>query len=542
MTADRLLLLFLLGLAACSGSAGDRAAADGATPDAVEDVVGADVRPDAVEGADLRRPDIVPLLEEARFWLSHGEPQMALALFEEVLEAAPDDPDAIFGAGLAQFIHASEFLAMITNMPAQFLGYVSGDGTREPESMNEAIAEQLAGLLVGLNERFARAEDHLSRITSPDFEWTIERAPLYYVTRPMLMYRGRFDLGDVAMIRAVNGLCRWITALLAAQDLSTDFSYAMVVAKKIEGGGADPILILEAAAYIIETSPAFLGLSDTVGDRFFEEGGAVMRDVGRHILDAVAWLEDEDSSDQDVSRLEWDAGERVIVIHNRVVLDGYEGVEEPLRVRMTQDILDATADLVAALETPGEVVPFSVGPGLQLATILGIAAKLGIIDQMGISLPLDITHLEIDQILTLLSGFLPDVLGFDWAGFHEHRSGLRALLPLISDPADPDGLLLSWECPGDLWHDGFPSGAGRLLCGEATLVDSPHFEDTPWEMAADGHLTKLPYMIWEDPTLAGLVYVDATWPDDGPPDWQAPDNLLLNTGLHLWLDAFMGLL
>ena len=256
----------------------------------------------------------------------------------------------------------------------------------------------------------------------------------------------------------------------------------------------------------------------------------------------MAWLEDEDPTEHDVTRLEWDQGERIIVLHNHVVLDGYEGTEEPLRIRLHQDVLNATEDLVEALGVPGTVVPFSRGPGLQLATILGLAAKLGIVEQTGIPLPVDITHLEIDQILTLLTGFFPDVLGFDWAGFNENPAGLRILLPLLQDPGPTDEWLLSWECPDDLFHDGFPSGPGGLLCGVEELVDSPHFTGTPWEMNADDHVTKLPYLIWEDPTLGGLVYVDAAWDDGGVPDWQSPDNQRLNTGIHIWLDAIMGFL
>ena len=145
-------------------------------------------------------------------------------------------------------------------------------------------------------------------------------------------------------------------------------------------------------------------------------------------------------------------------------------------------------------------------------------------------------------IRTLLGGFFPDVLGFDWAGFHQVPSGLRVLLPLLQDPVDDETWLLSWECPEDLLHDGFPSGSGGLLCGDVELVDAPHFVGTPWEMDADGNVTKVPYLVWEDPTLGGFVYVDAAWKEDGGPDWQIPDNQQLNAGLHLWLGPLLGLL
>ena len=536
-----LLLLFLGGACSTSpggvGPGGDAATADTTPADAGPDT-GFDLEsPDL----DLPPPDIAALLEEARFWLSNGEPYMALVLFEEVLDAAPDDPDAIFGAGLAQFIQAVEVLAMITNLPAQFLGYMAGDGIRDPESMNEAMADQIADVLGGLEERFARAEGHLSRITDPAFEWTIDRAPLYYVTRPLLIYRGRFDLGDVHLLRAVNGFCRWFTALLVAQDLETDFAYAIVIAEKVQGGGLGAVAILDAAAYLLAATPDFLTLHPERGPELFTEGAAHMRDIGMHILEAAAWIETEDATEQDVTRLEWDGADRILVLHNRVVLEGYEGTEEPLRIRLTDELLDATAALVDALDKPGTVVPFSAGPGLQLSTILGLAAKLGIVEQMGISLPVDISHLEIDQILVLLTGFMPDTLGFDWAGFHQNPAGVRFLLPRLADPDDPGKYLLEWECPDDIRANGFPSGTGGLLCGDAELVDGPHFVGTPWEMPADGHVSKLPYMVWDDPTIGGLVAVDVAFGTDEPPDWQVPDNALLNLGLHTWLDGLMGL-
>ena len=538
-----IVVLLLLG-AACSNSPGGVGPGADTTP---ADMAPADAAPDtafdvAAPDTDLPQPDIAALLEEARFWLANAEPYMALVLFEEALDAAPDDPDVIFGAGLAQFIVAVEVLAMITNLPAQFLGYVSGDGIRDPESMNEAIADQIADVLGGLEERFARAEGHLSRITDPAFEWTIDRAPLYYVTRPLLMYRGRFDLGDVHLLRAVNGFCRWFTALIVAQDLETDFAYAMVIAEKVEGGEADATAILDAVAFLMTATPGFLTLHPERGPEFFMEGAAHMRDIGAHILEAAAWIEAEDATEQDVTRVEWDGGERILVLHNRVALEGYEGTEEPLRIRLTDELLDATATLVDALDTSGTVIPFSEGPALQLSTILGLAAKLGIIEQMGISLPVDITHLEIDQILVLLSGFLPDILGFNWAAFNQNPAGVRVLLPRFVDPDDPDRYLLEWECPDDVRANGFPSGPGGLLCGDAELVDAPHFAGTPWEMPADGHVTKLPYMVWEDPTIRGLVAVDAAFGTDEPTDWQVPNNAALNLGLHTWLDGLMGLL
>ena len=541
------LLLLFLG-AACSTSPGgvepgtDTAPADTTPADTAPADAGSDIVFDLVStDGDLPLTDIAVLMEEARFWLANGEPYMALVLFEEALDAAPDDPDAIFGAGLAQFIQAVEVLAMVTNLPAQFLGYVSGDGVRDPESMNEAMADQIADVLGGLEERFARAEGHLSRITDPAFEWTIDRAPLYYVTRPLLMYRGRFDFGDVHLLRAVNGFCRWASALLVAQDLETDFAYAMVIAEKVKGGKVDAVTVLDAAAYLLTATPNFLALHPERGPALFMEGGAHIRDIGAHILEAAAWIEAEDSTENDVTRLEWDGGDRILVLHNRVVLEGYEGTEEPLRIRLTDDLLDATAALVDALDTPGTVVPFSEGPGLQLSTILGLTAKLNIIEQMGISLPLDITHLEIDQILVLLTGFMPDTLGFDWATFHQNPAGIRVLLPLLTDPNDPDKYLFEWECPDDIRANGFPSGTGGLLCGDAELVDSPHFVGTPWEMPADGHVSKLPYMVWDDPTIGGLVAVDVAFGIDEPPDWQIPDNALLNLGLHTWLDGLIGL-
>ncbi|MBM4372272.1 MAG: hypothetical protein FJ098_11500, partial [Deltaproteobacteria bacterium] len=490
-------------------------------------------------------PDIDALLEEGRFWLMNAEPWMALEAFEEALSLSPDDPDALFGAGLARFIHAAELLAMLTNLPSQYLGYAAGDGTREPDSANEAAAEEISGLLRELNLRFVRAEERLARIDDPAFSWSIERAPLYYVTRPMLVYRGRFDLGDVHLLRAVNGLCRWITALLAAQDLETDFAYGMVVANVIESGNdVSPSLILEALSYLLSASDGFLTLEGDVGVELFEDGAEVMTAVGEHILAAAAWIEDESPAADDVSFLEWDGGDRYLVLRNRVVLEGYEGTEEPLRVRLTDDVLTWTAELVASLGEPGSVVPFSRGPGLQLATILALAAKLGIVEQMAIPLPVDITHLEIDQIHTLLTGFLPDVLGFDWAGFHEGPAGLRLILPRFTDPKNPSGgWLLEWECPADLIHEGFPSGTGGLLCGDgAELVDAPHFVGRPWELPADGQVTKMPYMIWDDPTLGGLVYVDQAFGTGAATDWRAPDNTLLNFGVHRWLDTILGLL
>ena len=142
----------------------------------------------------------------------------------------------------------------------------------------------------------------------------------------------------------------------------------------------------------------------------------------------------------------------------------------------------------------------------------------------------------------LLKNLLPSALALDWGTFHQHPVGLRALLPLIAGVGEGE-FLFEWECLGEIAELGQPGAAAGLVCTKpATLVDAPHFVGTPYEIAADGVPSRLPYLVWEDPTWGGLVFVDPTrvaGATDVDPGYAPADNRTLNLAVHALIGGIL---
>lgn len=488
-------------------------------------------------------PDITSLIDEGKYWLTVAEPAFALPLFEQAMELSPTDPDAIFGLALARFIHTTELFAMMTNLPAQFLGYQAGDGTTE-ESENEYIANQLVYLMDQLRLRYQEVDSLLAQIDDPEFSWSIPQAPLYYTVHPMLVYHGRFDTGDIHLLRAMARFLEWFSGTMAAQNWQTDFTLLFVTLDTITGGGADFGKILAAIGMLMDEDPLFFTLNDKLDEEAMQRISDAVLDIGTQILAAFDYLDGEEQSEDDVTSLEFEQGDRILVVRNYSWFEDGQQHEEPMRIRMTEQMLQLSRNLVSAVEQE-EPLPFSQSMGLQLATILGIAVKLELISKMGISLPLDISHLEIDEIHTLLTGLLPDSVAMNWGLFQKNPKGIRVILPLLTNTGtDLEGSVMEWECPAELAeNDGHPAALSGFMCSKgADLTDGPHFLGTEYELAQDGFKSRMPYMIWDDPTINDFILVDENFGTGEPASFVEPDLGLLNMGLHRWLAQILGLI
>ena len=519
------------------------------------DAVTADlpIAPDQVDTELLpevrRPPNIDELLEDGRYWLINAEPAFALAAFEAALELAPDNPDAIFGAGLSEFVRASELFAMILTLPTQFGAYGAGEGTSpspEPESQNDYLAEEAHQIMLFLREGFAAAEGHFQRLDDPNFSWTIEQVPIYVFTRPVVNLKGTFDRADVYLIQGSNAFFLWFTELLAAQDFHTDLLTGVYGAVRARDQGLDLLGILDIAATLIASDERFFRLHETDGEFLFEEGQRHMREAGEFLLLGLLEQPDTEPDGNQALSVVYEVDGPVLYINERV--DFVTEEPELLAIAFDQELLDLTEDFLERMDTPGEYVPFSQSGALQLGTVLGFATKLDLLRFMPVQIPIDLSNLEPGQVVALLTLFLSDAIALDYGTFFQNPTGLRTFLPSllkVPDPAGPGDYLMEWECPGEIGEAGTPAGAANFLCsGEAELADSPHFVGTDYEIPPDGLPSPLPYMVWEDPTWAGFLAVDEFYMEDAgdPSSYITPDLFWTNLGIRQWIEALLGLL
>jgi len=184
-----------------------------------------------------------------------------------------------------------------------------------------------------------------------------------------------------------------------------------------------------------------------------------------------------------------------------------------------------------------------------LGTIAVVLVRSGLLDTFGIALPdfLDLTVLEVDDVVAVLQGLLPNVMAFDWGEAFSRPAGARVWLPAVTT----DGMLMdnrmivAWECPDDTAATGYPTGTFGMLCAkDASLVDGPHFADTPFAIAADGTASGVPVLAFHDYTLNALVFVDLEGQagSDDASTYVAADGVLLNAAIAALLGPILQLL
>ena len=508
--------------------------------------------PDGLGDVDAAPPDVQWLIEEGKYWLSNAEPALARQSFLGALGLDPANREALFGAGLSEYVRSLELFGMIMTMPTQFVGYVGGDGNGfraagPPESENDFLAEQLSGLFVQLRAGFAEADGYFEQVAHPDFSWYIEQVPIYVLTRPVVSFRGEFDIADVYFLRSSAAFLLWFTEVLAAQDFHADMLTAFYLAEELQDQGIEVWGILSIVSKLMASDPRFLTLREDGGVEMFNEGAGHMRDCGEFFLEGLTLLEDPGRSGENhVTGLEYHQGDPVIVVRNRVDYD--TGEEEALEIEFAAELVTAQEELLAALEMPGQVVPFSAGPAVQLGTVFGVLTRFGVLRFIPVELPLDFSDLQPAEVAGLLAVFLGDSIGFDYGSFLQNPTGLRSFFPHLNKEADAtnaEDFWMEWECPGETAETGFPLKAQGFLCSSAAeLEDSAHFVGTEYELEADGLASPLPYMVWEDPAWGGILGVDELYLVEGgdPAQFAVPDLWLVNLGVHLWLEPVLGLL
>jgi hypothetical protein len=494
--------------------------------------------------------DPAPFIEQGKYWLINGEPAFAENEFAAALAMDPDNEEAIFGAGLAEYIWAVEMFAMAITEMNQFGSY-GADPPRpdaRPDNENDLLAAQLHGILLDLRSGFLAAEAYFEMLDDPGFIWDIEQLPIFVYTKPVINLQGRFDLADVYLLRSSNAFFLWFTELLSAQDFHSDLLTAVYAGMKMRDTGIDPVEIIKLASTLIASDQRFFSLYGDDGKELFQAGSKHMVEAGFYLLEGLL-LQPEtapDDASQAIS-VYYSAGNPVLVVRNQV--DFHSQVEKAVEITFDQELINLSSDLLDHMQEPGYFVSFAEGPALQLGTVIGFAVKLDLIRFAPFAIPIDLSNLEPAQVVALASMFLSNSVGFDYGTLFANPMGLRSLLPTFAPPgetADTNSLLMEWECPEELAeNNGVPAGSAGFICTpEAELVDGAHFSGTDFAMEPDGLPSRLPYLVWEDPTWGGFLGVDELYQENGgnPASFVTPDLELTNLGIHLLLKNLLGLL
>lgn len=525
---------------------------DVAPPPDISDVPDVSDVPDTQIPDETDPPDLVLVhqhMDKGKYWLSVAEPVFALREYQKAIDLSPIPlQEAYFGAGLARFISAGELVGMILSLPAQLAGYNSGDGTKKfliANSESEYIMQTLRQAFSDLRGTFLEADAYFAKVQEIDetlFE--ISGAPMYFTVRPIVVFRGKFDLGDLYLFRSATAFGLWATGLLSAQNFNTDLGVLLDTVKHLDDG-VDLFAILGTLSYLMSVNPSFLALDGETGQQVFEEGAKNMKDAGKFLVQAIDFQEAHPDQGQDeVTWYDQSGSTLIIKFSNKVLAKDLS--EKVISLKFSEGLIADMRALLQAMETPDAVVPWSKGPAIQLGTAIALLQAMGIMDYIPIDLPVDISSFGPDQLVGLLRTLLSDAFGFNYTAFFASPAGLRSFLPIFSEKIDGvDRFLVEWECPEELAaNGGKPLGKGDLACSDAAaLTDLAHFEGTPYELAADGVTTPLPYLVFGDPTWSNFLRVAEGVGTETPgPGWLVPDNDLMNKGLHEFMKGLAPLL
>ncbi len=455
-------------------------------------------------------------------WLEKAEPLLALRAFEDALATCPDDPRARFGAGLASLILAGEqFVTLLTVATGQMTGPSLPDNAASigvwpagGATQSEILAEKLHRTFAALQDLFEDALEHLEAMGDAEPGVAFDTVPVYLGIKPTFLLTGRFDSGDVLWMRVIASFASGIIGALAAQDLNTDILSMVGWIKDHRTGKVDFSMISQIAAYLLNDDARFLTLHAGDGEELLASARLRLADCGRLLPLALDRIEALGDDGTDTTWVEETSLGRVLGIRSLVTVGEGGAIQEtPWALALSEATLAGFAQASNSILTPGAKVTLHGGVLPVLATIAVVMVRSGLLDTFGISLPdfLDLTVLEVDDVVAVLQGLLPNVMAFDWGGAFERSAGMRVWLPAVTT----DGLLMDnrmiveWECPDDTAATGYPTGTFGLLCKSgAALADAAHFQDTSFAIAADGKASGVPVLAFHDYTLNGLVFVD----------------------------------
>ncbi|MBM4388231.1 MAG: hypothetical protein FJ088_10865, partial [Deltaproteobacteria bacterium] len=282
------------------------------------------------------------LISAGKAHLANAEPYLALQEFEKALEIDPENVDAIFGAALAELIDATELMMMVFLMTSQFSDPppVGGESFADESfrryhrgkdsaptlhitsifspSQNDYFAEEIHNIFMRLRSHFEDALKRLEKIEGKPLNFDVEKAPVYFYTKPVLIYRGAFTGGDVYLMESIVECVLGIFEFLAGQDLRTDV-LTMVHFVKSNVGDFNLKELIKLLAYLINEGDTFLSLHPADGENLFYAAKEHFADVSIKLHKALDEIAAEEGSGDRVSSVtEGKNGEKILKIRNGV--------------------------------------------------------------------------------------------------------------------------------------------------------------------------------------------------------------------------------
>ena len=467
-----------------------------------EDVWGAEVE----LPSDLAQPFIV----EGKRLLKDGQSGRARDAFRAGMDVSPDSVDARFGLALSEMVYGAELFIMSTSLIGQLTMGRSDSG--EP-SHDEYVAGEIHRILISVREPFRAAADLLAELDGVSVRFEVEAVPVFLGLKPRLLYRGLFDEGDAILMRAVAATILGIFDTLAGQDFTTDLLNGVKLAgNDVWSGDIDAPTVIAVMTYLLNRDIRFLALESIDGPALFEDARARFGAAGPLLAVALDRIETLGDDENHVSWIDVTSGGVTLNVRSGIRYDP-DGTakEEVLQFDVSEATRAAFLDTSDSILNAGYPVTLHGGVLPVAVTILSALAKAGVLEALGVTLPLDLSALGIGDISSFVSGLLPNILAFDWGRFYESPCGLRTWLPSTTTNLGPmqDRFIMEWECAGDIQADGYPTGWKRLLCAkDAERVDATHFVSQAGEMAADGNASGFPVFLFPDPTESNLLLVD----------------------------------
>ncbi len=538
----------LLLTAACDDSSGDAGVLpDGDTDGDSEDTESADGDDidgddDAIDGdkdgdGEEEPVDVSELIADGIFWLENGEAFFANEKFIEAYQHAPENPQVLFGYAMSEGLLGYELLGTIlgavTSIGSMFNAdipnpdifkhygklYKDGEDEDPPENFGEWFDETFDEALYLMSGHFDKAVELYEPLkTNTEFSIHFDHLPFYLATTKLSYIKGDFDNTDVYLFDASTRTMRMIFNYLRAHSWSTNV--ASVYNKYDQGYFPEINLptILQILTYLLNYEDNFLTWRESGVDvvkNSIEDVIIISEDL---VMVAEAcdaeYANDKDQENDFVYYKRKTGGKFNYLM--RIWKEGEEEADE--LVIIDQKTLEATQRTRDNLTVEGEPISFADDLFPMLATLATVAIGSGFLEPFNVDLGTLGSILSPSAISSLIGQFINlDPLYVNFAAWQDDSPPvpLRSLLPAwtTDQPEFENTMILEWECLGELADDGLPDGKAGLFClgGEgAGFVDSEHFTSSAYEIGADGIEAVAPYIAFQDPTWAGLLYIDTS--------------------------------
>lgn len=485
------------------------------------------------------------------FWLENAETELANQAFKRAFDRNPDNPRARFGYAFSEaMLGYDTFFLAIQALEGQLLAPAPLRWKDQNyEDINDWFDKEFLHIMDLIDGYFLHAVEIYGPLKeSGGLSIYFDHLPIHVGINEYTWISGEIDDADVFIFDGMARLGAMIFEFLAAHHLKSDL-YGVVTIFANDGLDTDLAGIMGMVTYLLNYEEKFLALRPDIGVARIQGLRDLMVGGLEDAILAAEAAEEEYATDSDqtdeVFTVIQDRDRNKILVLNvwRNDIETGEPIMNEIEL-VNPDVIQAAADLRSHLIEGGDPVPFDGPISMSLSAALILPIGFGLLDWLDLSLE-ELLGLSYDLVSpalleTLLTGLLNlDVVALDLYTYLENPIGLRDMLPAWTNDQPPfeNKLFTEWECPDELLDDGAPDGSGKFICaGEAeTLVDAAHFVGTPYEIAADGHTVKSPYLAMQDPTFGGMLYIDpealalAGYPED--PRWQEADQLSFNAAL-----------